>query len=292
MSTTRSSSMASIQPIAIYLSLFGVTPWYSFKKQKLVHVTAFKLHSVFVLVALSLSQLSNRIQVVYPLISAVIAMEDLVLEISGLNLSLMTVLSCSFWKMVNWEQLLLTLQKTESKMVLDNVFKKSFVPKTKLYLLFILGNIYLVSLFVLDFGRLKFDYVYPYYFSVLIFRYINFITAYIIFSIVVIIKRGCEILNCICPKDNRVIREDFVRSMRNVKGLYSEMMDIIRLFNILFGWPILCLYFYSLIHVLACLSCCIREPLKYYETKNDYEVALYIHLLYALETTVSYSSVS
>lgn len=287
------SSISVVQPIVIYLSFFCVVPWYNFKMRKLMHTKIFKCYLILLAIAtlaLSFFQLFERFRAFYPNTSTVFALEDFISETAGLSLFLATVLGSTFWNSMKWERLFVQLRNVEDSIALFSKDKERCTTNKVFYFFFALGNIYLICLYGLDFVRFSTHYdIYFYFLSTQIFRYIGFISSYIVASVAVIIKQRYEEINWICHRDSKILRARFIKTLGNVKKLYLEMLQVTQIFSKLFGWPILCLYSYSVVQILNCLSFLTKKK-NFDGTEYHYRFALCIHLLYVFEIMVSFIS--
>lgn len=288
-SSVNSTVVDLLEPLAIYTSFFGLMPWYSFRQNKLKYSKIFKCYTIFlavVVTALSLSLTVARTEVIYPQILTIFALENFVLEITGLTLFLITILGSATWNMSIWEQLLKKMHEVEIKNDLCCDIKNRSTRNALLFS-FALGNIYMGSLFILEFRCYgKYDNEVYYFISTLVFRYTEFITAFTILSIVTIIKQRYEATNWLCCKHGKVIRKNCIKTITAVEKLYTEMFQISQIFNKLFGWPLLWLCFYSELQVLGCLTFLIG-PAKINQNALAYRWRVSIHMLYALQITVS-----
>lgn len=278
-----------IELLAKYSSLFGIVPWYSFEHGKLMYSKICKCYSILLTVVVSLLSLIltfMRFIAIYHRISPVFVVENVGLEIAGVSLFIVITSSSSTWNLSTWERLFRKIQKMEIRTVLYGTREYKYIT-LKHNILFALGNTYLVSLFILDFGR----YVKNnrtgepcYFISTLIFRYTEFITSFLIFSIVIIMKHMYKEINWICHKNN-VTQENVFKIVETVRKLYLKMSKLSQIFNKLFGWPILLIYFFSTVQLLNCLS--FVNPMRADENVFEHTWQLSTHLLYALEITVS-----
>lgn len=287
MNAMHNNFVTAVKPIATYFSFLGIVPWYSFKKYRIVHSKIFKFYSVFLAVvatAMSFSLLFVRAKYILWFAPIVIAVQDVLLEASGLSLFLVTVFGSSFWNMTSWERLFMMIHEIENQLAIYSIIRKKRYGMKSFYFLFGLGNIYLLVLFAIDYGHVDNNYcIRLYYTSTQIFRYIAYIIAYVIFSTAVIIKYTYEDINSLCHSERNVR----AKTLEGIKKAYLKMIEVTQTFTKLFGWPILLLYFYSVAQMITCLSLLSKKPMDPHGTSPEYNLTFYLHLTYLFEILVS-----
>lgn len=270
-----------------YLSLVGIAPCYSFKTNQFVYSKVYRCYLIFLaigIIVLYVSSTFTRFIVIYPGIFRTFVLNNVVLEISGLSISVVTILSSSLWNMSTWGKLFQILQRTNTRIILNRTKTNKFFRNFSFF--FVLGNAYLVSLFILDLGHYPQKDKTPRYFvSTIIFRYLRFTISLTIFYVVNIMKCAYEETNWIMKWNINVKQQSAFTTMDTVKTLYLDMSHFSQIFNELFGWPILLICFFSVAQLLDCLSYTSPLALNGNGFKDIWQ--LFVHMLYAFEIGVS-----
>lgn len=249
-----SSSIAFLEVIVRWSSVFCITPWYNFNKHRLTDKNVFKIYTVCLTVLVT-SLFTVLSFVHYEIITNFIPKSAKViyffLETNALIFWLVVALGSAFWNMPTWQRIFKISHHLESKNCLGSSEKKtnSIMVNT----IFILGNVYFFLLFACynilnsttDFVHILVSVHKVTYF------YMEFLFSNLAFNLALSIKYKYKIMSeSIINIKSRVGNGDALSTIQKTRIFFLEIGEIVDDFNKLFGCPMLFVLIHFVLDVL------------------------------------------
>lgn len=282
------SSVLFIIKLAKYVSIFGLTPWYNFKKDLLTSPKIFRCYSSILAVLLMYSCLRLsylQYSVLFKTVS-VHMICNFLFQLFSLATVLLTILGTSYWNMYNWANLYKYIK------FVTQIKNKTFIlrhGKT----IFFLQNIYLFFLFFFNLKFLEDVGSYGCYFV------ITYLLVYYLFLITFLIVTLASLIKCKYHCINELFRtcnpenKDMVKTIRRIRRSYLKADDLVQYFNTLFGWPLLFVFFDVGSLMLSALVSTTMEHITWQDhIYHLNSTALIVNIFYVFQSGVSITNIA
>lgn len=233
--------------------LLGVAPSYDYIKGKLSHKTQFKCYAMFVMylvTSYSVVSLYYRCKNVPMTMSVRIL--DILVELMGIILWLVTISGNSFWNMRQWDKLISSLYRLER--VWNRGIRHVSLKENSLALI-IGGSMFYMFAFICNFFCMPTT-EYLFHITQKFYNYFKFVLLVIIYNVTLSLKDKYKKLNKTLRGaiSANITRRDAIKIIQRVRALNLEMDSIVETFNVFFGWPLLFILAHSFAQILGCLS--------------------------------------
>ncbi|KAJ8918009.1 hypothetical protein NQ315_011462 [Exocentrus adspersus] len=208
----------------------------------------------------------------------------ILLELAALTLVLLTILGAGFWNMHNWELFY------DRNIRITSVNLTSRTPTSKPKIIFILINAYffilnLLGPLLLSNNAAASAEVMKYYVTSLLFIYYDFMVTFEITNVTILIRSQFMLITALC-KGYSKHKEGLTLKLKHLKQLYLETDENVHVFNKLFGWPVLFLFFKILLTILNALMQATESKFTWQD--REYPVptmVIVINICHLLQTT-------
>ncbi|KAJ8918008.1 hypothetical protein NQ315_011461 [Exocentrus adspersus] len=253
----------------MFFSFLGLSPCYDFEQRRLVRPKLYRCYATTValfLLCLSLWQIYLRYCNLYNRTISISMLSEITLEFGILFTIILTILGATYWNRPTWIDLYLANNRLyTSKQFVAEAVKKTLLLRYDT-VIFVTANVYISCFILLNIHVIREHSGHaPYYFvTKFLLHYYKTPLSYVIINMTVVLKCRYASVNelfkaCSCFKS----RNNFVKSVREIKGIWMENDEKVQYFNRLFGWPILSLFFIFVLWILNALIDCAAGTYKF-----------------------------
>lgn len=167
---------------------------------------------------------------------------DILQEMGGLALFVVTSLRSAFWNRNEWEKFFETLRHVENTFRIYRDQGRRNPTSIGAVTLFIVGNVCLFCLMVTVSYETGFP---PLFIAIDILNYNLFLVVNMIYNTVVYINNKFEDMND-SFSHFEAMNYDLAGTIEKIKFLYMTLYRLVEIFNEIFGWPLVFIHFYWL----------------------------------------------
>lgn len=248
------------KPLIKLASIFGITPFYNFEKQKLIRGNLFKLYGLLLATVVTTGTIvsydyhKNETK----MMSALLSCLKHLLVGTVLVLFLVTVLGASFWTMQPWKKMLKLLSNIDNN---TRCTIRYFLNVPFMILVFEGTHASIFLIYIL----INFDVTYAAVScATMVVQYCKILTVCLTCAIIDFIRSKYKTIDNILTDINccAVIKNSTLKKIRGIQELYVEADKMVELFNEIFGWPLLLILAVSVEVMLISLALITEHSFK------------------------------
>lgn len=279
------SSIHFMEFITKWSSIFTITPWYSFRKHRLIGKNIFKIYASFVTLFTLIMQaalLYVYFKVFLRDVNTIFKIMFSILEINVLFFYISAGLGTAFWNMFNWQRIFNLSRRLEINNSLHcrRIKKASIVTNSNF--IFIVGSIcgfLTYAIYTLRWATLSYKHMIIAS-NKLFYYYFEFLFSSVVINVAVSIKYKYGVMNeTIINIISREGRGDTLSTIKKTKIFFLATGEIVKEFNKLFGWSMLIVLVQCVLDLLSSIAVIITSV-------EGTAKSLLIHILLKVVTKV------